>query len=47
MLQVIILLTSWIMLAGRAIALNVKPKRAAREFMDLRFVNDVVAELLK
>ena len=29
----------------QAIALNIKPKREAREYMDLRFVNQVVAEL--
>lgn len=29
----------------QAVALNVKPKRPAREYMDLRFVKEVVAEL--
>jgi len=29
----------------QAVALNVKPKRPVREYMDLRFVNEVVAEL--
>ena len=30
---------------SQAIALNTKPKRPVREYMDLRFVNEVVAEL--
>jgi NitT/TauT family transport system substrate-binding protein len=34
-----------LMAQWQAIALNVKPKRAVREYMDLRFVNEVVAEL--
>jgi len=34
-----------LMAQWQAIALNVKPKRPAREYMDLRFVNEVVAEL--
>ncbi len=29
----------------QAVALNVKPKRGVREYMDLRFVNEAVAEL--
>jgi hypothetical protein len=29
----------------QAIALNVKPKRQVREYMELKFVNEVVAEL--
>jgi ABC-type nitrate/sulfonate/bicarbonate transport system substrate-binding protein len=29
----------------QAVALNIKPKRPARDYMDLRFVNEVVAEL--
>jgi len=29
----------------QAVALNTKPKRPVREYMDLRFVNEVVAEL--
>jgi hypothetical protein len=29
----------------QSIALNVKPKRAARDYMDLRFVKEVVSEL--
>lgn len=29
----------------QAVAMNVKPKRAVREYMDLRFVNEVMAEL--
>jgi len=29
----------------QAVALNVKPKRPVREYMDLRFVNEVMAEL--
>ena len=31
----------------QVVALNVQPKRAARESMDLRFVTEVVAELGK
>lgn len=31
----------------QSVALNVKPKRPAREYMDLRFVNEVIAELGK
>jgi hypothetical protein len=34
-----------LMAQWQAIALNVKPKRPAREYMDLKFVNEVVAEL--
>jgi ABC-type nitrate/sulfonate/bicarbonate transport system substrate-binding protein len=34
-----------LMAQWQAIALNVKPKRPVREYMDLRFVNEVVAEL--
>jgi ABC-type nitrate/sulfonate/bicarbonate transport system substrate-binding protein len=34
-----------LMAQWQAVALNVKPKRAARDYMDLRFVNEVVAEL--
>ena len=34
-----------LMAQWQAIALNVKPKRPARDYMDLRFVNEVVAEL--
>lgn len=34
-----------LMAQWQAIALNTKPKRAVREYMDLRFVNEVVAEL--
>ena len=34
-----------LMAQWQAVALNVKPKRAVREYMDLRFVNEVVAEL--
>ena len=34
-----------LMAQWQAVALNVKPKRAAREYMDLRLVNEVVAEL--
>jgi NitT/TauT family transport system substrate-binding protein len=34
-----------LMAQWQAIALNVKPKRPAHEYMDLRFVNEVVAEL--
>ena len=34
-----------LMAQWQAIALNVKPKRQAREYMDLKFVNEVVAEL--
>jgi hypothetical protein len=29
----------------QSVALNVKPKKAAREYMDLRFVNEVMVEL--
>jgi hypothetical protein len=29
----------------QAVALNTKPKRHVREYMDLRFVNEVMAEL--
>jgi hypothetical protein len=29
----------------QAVALNTKPKRAVREYMDLRLVNEVVSEL--
>ena len=28
----------------QAVALNTKPKRAVREYMDLRFVNEVMTE---
>jgi hypothetical protein len=31
----------------QAVALNVQPKRPVREYMDLRFVTEVVAELGK
>jgi len=31
----------------QSVALNVKPKRPARDYMDLRFVNEVMAELGK
>lgn len=31
----------------QSVALNVQPKRPVREYMDLRFVNEVVAELAK
>jgi ABC-type nitrate/sulfonate/bicarbonate transport system substrate-binding protein len=34
-----------LMAQWQAVALNVKPKRPVREYMDLRFVNEVVAEL--
>jgi NitT/TauT family transport system substrate-binding protein len=34
-----------LMAQWQAIVLNVKPKRPAHEYMDLRFVNEVVAEL--
>ncbi len=34
-----------LMAQWQAIALNMKPKRAPREYMDLKFVNEVVAEL--
>jgi ABC-type nitrate/sulfonate/bicarbonate transport system substrate-binding protein len=34
-----------LMAQWQSIALNVKPKRAAREYMDLRFVKEVVSEL--
>ena len=34
-----------LMAEWQAVALNVKPKRPAREYMDLRFVKEVVAEL--
>jgi NitT/TauT family transport system substrate-binding protein len=34
-----------LMAQWQAIALNVKPKRPARDYMDLRFVNEAVAEL--
>jgi len=34
-----------LMAQWQAIALNVKPKRPAREYMDLKFVNEAVAEL--
>jgi NitT/TauT family transport system substrate-binding protein len=34
-----------LMAQWQAIALNIKPKRAPKEYMDLRFVNEVVAEL--
>jgi len=34
-----------LMAEWQAIALNIKPQRQAREYMDLRFVNEVVAEL--
>jgi hypothetical protein len=30
---------------GQAIALNTKPKRQPAEYMDLRFVNEVMGEL--
>jgi hypothetical protein len=29
----------------QAVAMNVKPKRPVRDYMDLRFVNEAVAEL--
>jgi ABC-type nitrate/sulfonate/bicarbonate transport system substrate-binding protein len=34
-----------LMAQWQAIALNVKPKRPVREYMDLKFVNEVIAEL--
>jgi hypothetical protein len=34
-----------LMAEWQAIALNVKPKRPARDYMDLRFVNEVLVEL--
>ena len=34
-----------LMAQWQAIALNIKPKRLAREYMDLRFVNEIVVEL--
>ena len=34
-----------LMAQWQAIALNVKPKRPARDYMDLRFVNEVLVEL--
>ena len=34
-----------LMAQWQAIALNIKPKRQPRDYMDLRFVNEVVAEL--
>lgn len=34
-----------LMAQWQAVALNVKPKRPVREYMDLRFVNEVMAEL--
>jgi len=34
-----------LMAQWQAIALNTKPKRKPSEYMDLRFVNEVVAEL--
>jgi hypothetical protein len=34
-----------LMALWQAIALNRKPKRPARDYMDLRFANEVVAEL--
>jgi ABC-type nitrate/sulfonate/bicarbonate transport system substrate-binding protein len=34
-----------LMAQWQAIALNTKPKRGVREYMDLRFVNEVMAEL--
>lgn len=34
-----------LMAQWQSVALNVKPKRPVREYMDLRFVNEVVAEL--
>jgi ABC-type nitrate/sulfonate/bicarbonate transport system substrate-binding protein len=34
-----------LMAQWQSIALNVKPKRAAREYMDLRFVKEVMSEL--
>ena len=34
-----------LMAQWQAVALNIKPKRPVREYMDLRFVNEVMAEL--
>lgn len=34
-----------LMALWQAIALNRQPKRPARDYMDLRFANEVVAEL--
>ena len=34
-----------LMAQWQAVALNTKPKRPVREYMDLRFVNEVMAEL--
>jgi hypothetical protein len=34
-----------LMAQWQAIALNTKPKRPVKEYMDLRFVNEVVTEL--
>ena len=34
-----------LMAQWQAVALNVKPKRPVREYMDLRFVNEVMAEI--
>jgi len=34
-----------LMAQWQAVALNIKPKRPARDYMDLRFVNEAVAEL--
>jgi ABC-type nitrate/sulfonate/bicarbonate transport system substrate-binding protein len=34
-----------LMAQWQAIALNIKPKRRPTEYMDLRFVNEVMAEL--
>jgi hypothetical protein len=34
-----------LMAQWQAIAFNTKPKRPVKEYMDLRFVNEVVAEL--
>ena len=34
-----------LMAQWQAVALNIKPKRAPREYMDLRFVTEAVAEL--
>ena len=34
-----------LMAQWQAITLNTKPKRPVREYMDLKFVNEVVAEL--
>lgn len=36
-----------LMAQWQAVALNVKPKRPARDYMDLRLVNEVVAELAR